>query len=166
MDPALSPGLFDIHLSDSEDNNDEPAEGSSNSSASRTPADRTAQSEEEFRAVKAAYRVKVENGEIWKTAPRPIANAPVPKPEAQTLLHAVEELYFFRRYDEGARFVDGVLGGGGGGGGRVDTAVANEDGGRDDKGALGLDRSTRELLRYYQKRCIERGGGRGEKRGW
>lgn len=64
MDPALSPGLFDIHLSDSEDNNDDPAEGSSNSSASRTPADRTAQSEEEFRAVKAAYRVKVENGEV------------------------------------------------------------------------------------------------------
>jgi hypothetical protein len=63
---------------------------------------------------------------------------PVSKPQAQELLHAVEELYFFRRYSEGVDFVRKVLGEGG--------------------GADGLDDDTRELLGYYERKCVERTG--------
>lgn len=67
MDPDLDPGLFGIQLSDSEDgsNDSEPAEGTRpKKGEASTPVDRTAQSEEEFQAVRRGYRVKVENGEV------------------------------------------------------------------------------------------------------
>jgi hypothetical protein len=60
----------------------------------------------------------------------------VSKPLAQELLHAVEELYFFRRYSEALGFVERVLG---------------EEG-----NASKLDNDTRELLGYYHRRCTER----------
>lgn len=60
------------------------------------------------------------------------------KPQAQELLHAVEELYFFRRYSEGADFVRKVL----------------HDGPVGDK----LDEDTRELLAYYERKCTEKMG--------
>lgn len=67
MDPDLDAGLFDIHLSDSEDgaNDAEPAEGGQpQRQEAEAPADRTAQSEEEFQSVRKGYVVKVENGEV------------------------------------------------------------------------------------------------------
>ncbi|KAI1140133.1 hypothetical protein F5Y05DRAFT_307640 [Hypoxylon sp. FL0543] len=141
MDADLDADLFGIQLSDSE-NDTEPAEGSRpKRDESDTPADRTAQSEAEFQAVRQEYRVKVENGEIWKTVRLPLGPGKVPKPEAQALLHAVEELYFFRRYAEGARFVNQVLG----------RDISEGDGGESV-----LDHDTRELLRYYERKCNEK----------
>ncbi|KAI6084640.1 hypothetical protein F4821DRAFT_242371 [Hypoxylon rubiginosum] len=142
MDPDLDAGLFDIHLSDSEDgaNDAEPAEGGQpQRQEAEAPADRTAQSEEEFQSVRKGYVVKVENGEVWKSIKLPLGTGRLPKPEAQALLHAVEELYFFRRYAEGARFVRTVL-----------------DGDRDGDEAPELDNDTRKLLRYYEKKCNEK----------
>ncbi|KAI1105312.1 hypothetical protein F4804DRAFT_139149 [Jackrogersella minutella] len=148
MDPDLDSGLFDIQLSDSEDssNGTELAEGSppKKKNESGAPVDRTGQSEEEFQAVRKEYRVKVENGEIWKTIKLPLGSERIPKPEAQALLHAVEELYFFRRYAEGARFVKMALGG-------------NDN---DDDVAPGLDNDTRKLLRYYEGKCKEKAGSK------
>ncbi|KAI2625651.1 hypothetical protein GGR54DRAFT_509106 [Hypoxylon sp. NC1633] len=143
MDPDLDSGLLGIQLSDSEDgantsNGTEPVEGTA---PKKDQASRTAQSEEEFLAVKREYKVKVENGEIWKTIKLPLGPARIPKPEAQALLHAVEELYFFRRYAEGAQFVRAVLDG-------------HRDG--EEEGTPGLDDDTRKLLRYYEKKCDEK----------
>ncbi|KAI1394321.1 uncharacterized protein F4822DRAFT_45143 [Hypoxylon trugodes] len=139
MDSDLDSGLFGIQLSDTE----EPAEGSQpQNDETSAPADRTAQSEEEFQAVRKEYNVKVENGEVWKTIKLPLHPDRVSKPEAQALLHAVEELYFFRRFAEGARFVKVVLGGDG------------ENG--SENIAHGLDDDTRNLLRYYEKKCNEK----------
>jgi hypothetical protein len=59
------------------------------------------------------------------------------------VLHAVEELYFFRRYQEGAEFARRVLEG--------------EDG---ESG--GLDEDTRKLLSYYEGRCAQKGGAQSE----
>ncbi|OTA93926.1 hypothetical protein M434DRAFT_281805 [Hypoxylon sp. CO27-5] len=144
MDPDLDSGLFGIQLSDLEDstNDTELAEGSQpKKDEENTPVDRTAQSEEEFQAVRKEYRVKIEDGEVWKTIKLPLGPGKIPKPEAQALLHAVEELYFFRRYAEGAQFVRGVLGDG----------IAKKD----DR-APTLDLDTRELLRYYERKCNEK----------
>ncbi|XXH04209.1 hypothetical protein Hte_010623 [Hypoxylon texense] len=175
MDPDLDAGLFGIHLSDSEDgasssNGAEPAEGHPpKRDAAEAPSDRTAQSEEEFQAVRKEYVVKIENGEIctltptrqrakfinsililfilqiWKNIKLPLGTGRIPKPEAQALLHAVEELYFFRRYAEGAQFVRTVL-----------------DEGHGGDGAPGLDVDTRKLLRYYETKCEEKAARRRE----
>ncbi|OTA54008.1 hypothetical protein K449DRAFT_389536 [Hypoxylon sp. EC38] len=67
MDPDLDSGLFGIQLSDSEDstNDTELAEGGQpKKDEENTPADRTAQSEEEFQTVRKEYRVKIEDGEV------------------------------------------------------------------------------------------------------
>jgi len=45
--------------------------------------------------------------QLWKTLNLPIVNPS--KPESQTILHAIEELYFFRRYEEASKIADGVL---------------------------------------------------------
>ncbi|KAI1808880.1 hypothetical protein F4811DRAFT_499286 [Daldinia bambusicola] len=142
MDPDLDSGLFGIQLSDSEDgsNDSEPAEGTRpKKGEANTPVDRTAQSEEEFQAVRREYRVKVENGEIWKTIKLPLGPGRVSKPDAQALLHAVEELYFFRRYADGANFARAVLSGNG-----------------DGEEPFGLDEDTKKLLRYYETKCIDK----------
>ncbi|RYP31949.1 hypothetical protein DL767_005490 [Monosporascus sp. MG133] len=135
-DSELDSGLLGIQLSsDTEDGAD------SKSAAADVEAERAArvaQSEEAFQAVKKSYRVKVENGEIWSTIKLPLGPRRISKPEAQALLHAVEELYFFRRYAEGAAFVRRVLDDCGGG------------------GAPGLDDDTRDLLLYYEKKCVEK----------
>lgn len=119
--------------------------------------DKNFQSEAEFQAVKSQYRPKIENGEvsdtdnlhperespcsrhgsplgfqIWSTVKLPLGDS-VSKPEAQTLIHAVEELYFFGRYDEAAAFIHRIL-----------------DGTRP---AAGLDDDTKDLLRLYEDKC-------------
>lgn len=60
------------------------------------------------------------------------------KPMLQELLHAVEELYFLRRFEEAAGFARRVLDG-------SDAA---------------LDRDTREMLTRYETKCLARMGKR------
>src|SRR6187551_380136 len=59
------------------------------------------------------------------------------KSELQQILHAVEELYFFRRYDEGVTFLQRVFAAG-------------------DASTLGLDKSIGKTLKVYEKRCMEK----------
>jgi hypothetical protein len=72
--------------------------------------------------------------QIWKRIKLPLGEV-VTKSEAEELVAAVEELYFFRRYDEAARFVHKVIGEGIHG---------------------GLDRETRKLLASYEQRCLDK----------
>ncbi|GAW20947.1 hypothetical protein ANO14919_104600 [Xylariales sp. No.14919] len=125
----LDSGLLGIALSDSD------AESGDNETQKTSQEARTGQSEAEFQEVKRTYCVKVENGEIWKTVQLPLGPQ-VSKPEAQTLLHAVEELYFFRRYSEGARFVRSII--------------------DDNAGADKLDDNTVKMLLYYERKCTEK----------
>ncbi|KAL7623104.1 hypothetical protein AAE478_006783 [Parahypoxylon ruwenzoriense] len=165
MDPDLSSGLLDIQLSDSSEEEDSNATAvattngdaspnkNSTSNGAGAPTSRTAQSEDDFQTVRRGYRVKVENGEIHKTIHLPPAPARVvSKPEAQALLHAVEELYFFRRYAEGARFARAALGGGRDGDG--DSSKGNGNGNGNGNGTSGLDDDTRTMLRYYERKYI------------
>ncbi|KAI1490259.1 hypothetical protein F5X96DRAFT_637233 [Biscogniauxia mediterranea] len=153
MDPQdLDTGLLGIQLSSD-------SEGDSNSVA---PA-RNAQSEEAFREVKRTYRVKVEDGEIHTTIPLPLGPR-VSKPTAQALLHAVEELYYFGRYAEGARFARAVLHGpsspSSSSSSPPSTTTTTTSEPR--KPENGLDDDTRATLRYYERRCLERERERGE----
>jgi len=79
----------------------------------------------------------IDSLKIWETIELPLAQKPT-KHEAQALLHAVEELYFFRRFEEGADFARRALG-------NQDV----EEGPR-------LDADTRRLLKHYESRCRER----------
>ncbi|KAI1120948.1 hypothetical protein F5Y10DRAFT_272560 [Nemania abortiva] len=128
---SLDSGLLGIALSDSD------AESGDTTPATKKASQeaRTAQSEVDFQAVKSTYRAKVENGEIWKTVRLPLGPQ-VSKPEVQTLLHAVEELYFFRRFSEGARFARSVL--------------------DDDAGTGKSDGDTLKTLSYYEKKCSDK----------
>ncbi|KAH8596514.1 hypothetical protein B0O99DRAFT_510110 [Bisporella sp. PMI_857] len=65
------------------------------------------QSEDNFQLVKRQWKAKVDNGEIAQTLKFPINNPS--KQEAQLLLHAIEELYFMRRYVEASAVADAVL---------------------------------------------------------
>jgi hypothetical protein len=56
------------------------------------------------------------------------------KQQLQELLHAVEELYFHRRFEEAAQFIREVLTGGSG--------VSDAD--------------TRDLLLAYERKCLDR----------
>ncbi|KAM0282270.1 hypothetical protein ACHAQH_003134 [Verticillium albo-atrum] len=117
-------GLFSIAISDSEDD-----------AKAEEKKQRAGQTEEEFQAVKASYKAKTENGEIWEGVSLPLRES-ANKPVAQELLHAVEELYFFRRYDEGARFARRVL----------------------DTSGGALDDEHREVLSLYEKKCLGKMG--------
>lgn len=135
-DDELDAGLLGIALSDSDA---EPGSGDSAAVAATKASSqesRTAQSEAAFQEVKRTYRVKIENGEVWKTVQLPLS-LQVSKPEAQALLHAVEELYFFRRFSEGARFARSVI---------------------DDAGTAKVDEDTLNTLLYYERKCNGRIG--------
>ncbi|KAF4837233.1 hypothetical protein CGCTS75_v001406 [Colletotrichum tropicale] len=101
-----------------------------------TAKPRDHQSEEAFQELRATYRVKEQNGEVWKTIELPLTPGPASKPVLQELLHAVEELYFFRRYEEGAAFVRRVL----------------------DGSEAALDRDTKDMLSRYEAKCRSRMG--------
>lgn len=88
-------GLFNIEVSSDESVNE----------AKQVPRD--FQSEEDFQRQRREWKPKVERGEIWKTLKLPIDNPS--KPESQTILHGIEELYFFRRYEEARGVADEVL---------------------------------------------------------
>lgn len=59
--------------------------------------------------------------------------AGTPKLHVQEIIHAVEELYFFRKYDEAVKFVDQVL-----------------------YGSKGLDDETQELLSTYKEKAQQK----------
>ncbi|KAI1812919.1 hypothetical protein GGS20DRAFT_511531 [Poronia punctata] len=129
-DEDIGSGLMAIALSDS----DAESGGETKKTAQEK---RTGQSEVEFHEVKRTYKVKVENGQIWKTVQLPLPQR-VLKPETQTLIHAVEELYFFRRFSEGARLAKSIL--------------------DDDAGEGKLDEDAVKTLAYYEKKCLGKQG--------
>ncbi|KAK0627022.1 hypothetical protein B0T14DRAFT_425051 [Immersiella caudata] len=135
----LDSGLLSISLdSDSEpDSTGVPVECTP-SAPSR--ADRTALSDSAFQRLKETYKPKVENGEIRSTVTFPVGTS---KPEAQEILHAAEELYFFRRYEEAVKFVERVFSEG------------------DGKGEENLDGDTKRLLRHYEWKARGRIGDSG-----
>ncbi|OAA42282.1 hypothetical protein NOR_05131 [Metarhizium rileyi] len=112
-------GFLNIELSDDEVD------------VAQKKADRTGQTEEQFQSVKREYRVRVENGEIHQNVKLPLQPGSN-KMRTQELVHAVEELYFFRRYQEGIDLV----------------RRAFENG-----GAAALDDDSRQLLESYEKKC-------------
>ncbi|KAJ4302337.1 hypothetical protein N0V88_002481 [Collariella sp. IMI 366227] len=89
--------LLALNLSDSEPEEGAAPAAKNNTSSSSGPsseyqptrAERTALSEEAYQHLKQTYRPKIENG--------------------NELLHAVEELYFFRKYAQAADFVTQIL---------------------------------------------------------
>jgi len=124
MEPDAESGLFNISISDSEDGED------------GTPgkAPRNSQSEAAFAEVKTAYRTKIENGEIWKNVRLPLGET-VSKPEAQEIIHAVEEMYFFGRFIDALAFTQRVL--------------------RDQRAGC-LDQDTKKILEIYQDKLARR----------
>ncbi|KAK9445457.1 hypothetical protein VB005_00568 [Metarhizium brunneum] len=122
MDDDEDNGILNIEISDDEVD------------VTKKKADRTGQSEADFQAVKRDYRVRVENGEIYKHVTLPLQPG-TNKMRTQELIHAVEELYFFRRYQEGADLVKRAL----------------ENG-----GAETLDNDSRQLLESYEKKCSQK----------
>jgi len=105
-------GLFNIEVSSDDGAIDE---------SEKVPRD--FQSEKDFQKQRREWKPKIEAGEVcsllpfrlrlsaklsreklWKTLKLPIDNPS--KPESQNILHAIEELYFFRRYEEAKRVVD------------------------------------------------------------
>ncbi|KAL6702280.1 hypothetical protein J3F84DRAFT_28778 [Trichoderma pleuroticola] len=123
MSDAEENDLFNIQISDSEDDKAE------------KKSKRTGQSEDDFKAVKDTYHAKVENGNIYQTLTLPLG-PDANKQHVQEVIHAAEELYFFRRYQQVVDLVSKVL---------------HLEG---DKG--GLDEESRELLSMYQSRCRQK----------
>ncbi|KAL2110902.1 hypothetical protein VUR80DRAFT_573 [Thermomyces stellatus] len=117
-------GLLAISLSDSDDQ-------SAARPDARPGASRTGQSSEAFEAVKRGYVAKVEEGEIWKSVSLPLRNPS--KQELQGVLHAVEELYFFRRFEEALGFLGRVL-----------------------EGPEGLGSEEKAVLESYERKCREK----------
>ncbi|PSR97077.1 hypothetical protein BD289DRAFT_426958 [Coniella lustricola] len=157
-DEALDSGLFAISLSESESESEQTQQSSAAPSR-----DRTGQTEEEFQAVKASYVAKVENGEIARTIllhlPLPLSAQKVTKQEAQEILHAVEELYFYKRYEEAVAFISMVLPSEGQGQGEGENEGENGDVLQvpAQKG-LGLDEEVKSVLRRYKEMCVARMG--------
>ncbi|KAH7149204.1 hypothetical protein B0J13DRAFT_621092 [Dactylonectria estremocensis] len=116
--------LFNIQVSDASD--DEERESKQ--------ARRTGQTEEAWAAVRRDYRPKAENGNIYKTIKLPIENG-ASKQLLQEVLHAVEELYFFRHYERAVHFITETISSGG-----------------------GLDDDTRRSLLTYQEKCQKKLG--------
>ncbi|KAF7542927.1 hypothetical protein G7Z17_g11160 [Cylindrodendrum hubeiense] len=112
-------GLFNIQVSDASDDEEREAKA----------ARRTGQSEEAWSAIQREYLPKVENGDIHETIKLPISSG-ASKQHIQELIHAVEELYFFRKYDRAVQFIR--------------DALSSSD---------GLDTDTRQLLATYQDKC-------------
>ncbi|RDA93601.1 hypothetical protein CP533_6159 [Ophiocordyceps camponoti-saundersi (nom. inval.)] len=115
--------ILNIHLSSSDDED-----------LTTKKPDRTLQTEAAFQAIKRQYSVKIENGQIYQSINLPLHPAIV-KQSLQEVVHAVEELYFFRRYPEALRFIDTL---------------------KSDGSDQALDHDTRHLLTVYHQRCQQR----------
>ncbi|OLN85624.1 hypothetical protein CCHL11_05814 [Colletotrichum chlorophyti] len=126
--------LFNIAIDDSDE------EGViSEAAAKAKERPRDFQTEEEFQALRATYRAKLQNGDVWQTIELPLGEGEggqASKPVLQEVLHAVEELYFERRFGEAAGFARRVLEG----------------------SEAALDRDTREMLIRYEEKCRGRMG--------
>lgn len=70
------------------------------------------------------------SGQIWKGISLPLTSPS--KPELQSVLHAVEELYFFRRFEEALAFLERVL-----------------------KAPEGLGEEAKGVLEGYERKCRE-----------
>lgn len=115
-------GLFNIEVS---------SEVEAETESEKVPRD--FQSEEDFQRQRAEWKPKIEAGEVticpffwlwglrwankaenpvqqvWKSLKLPVDKPS--KPESQTILHAIEELYFFKRYEEALKIVQEALNG-------------------------------------------------------
>ncbi|KAH7011459.1 hypothetical protein EDB80DRAFT_390576 [Ilyonectria destructans] len=112
-------GLFNIQISDASDDEEREAK----------EARRTGQSEDAWSAIQRDYQAKVENGDIHKTVKLPIG-PDASKQHLQEVIHAIEELYFFRHYEHAMGFISDVL-----------------------SGSESLDADTQQLLATYQDKC-------------
>lgn len=90
-------GLFDIEISDDE-------------SVTNEKVSRDFQSEEDFDRVRRGWTPKVEGGEIVQTLRLPLTSKSS-KVEVQSVMHAVEILYFRCRYEEAAKVIKEALAG-------------------------------------------------------
>ncbi|KAK2070195.1 hypothetical protein P8C59_004710 [Phyllachora maydis] len=108
-------GLLNISLSDDTTETGDAAASAQRAGGDSPPAtassktDRRVQSEADHQALREKYKAKVANGEIWRSISLPLP-AVVSKPDAQVVLHAVEELYYLRRYREAVDFIHEALG--------------------------------------------------------
>ena len=71
--------------------------------------------------------------QLWRDISLPITGN-ASKPQAQEVLHAIEELYFFRRYAEGASCARKVL----------------------DTSSDALDNENRAAVALYEEKCLEK----------
>ncbi|KYK60513.1 hypothetical protein DCS_01650 [Drechmeria coniospora] len=109
-------GILNIQLSESDD---------------ESKVDRTRQTEPEFQVVKRGYHTKVENGNIHKQICLPLGPG-ANKQHIQEVLHAVEELYYFRRFADALDFIKTL---------------------QNDGSMRALDSDTCKLLQVYEERC-------------
>ncbi|KAI9737750.1 MAG: hypothetical protein M1834_009118 [Cirrosporium novae-zelandiae] len=65
------------------------------------------QSEEDFNKVKESYQPLIENGKIWKSLEYPLKVSG--KHQEQRILHAIEQLYFARKYPEALNVLDHAM---------------------------------------------------------
>ncbi|KAG5928956.1 hypothetical protein E4U42_007588 [Claviceps africana] len=121
MDQEDNP-ILSIQLSDPEDQDLDPV---------KKKADRTAQTEDEFQSVKAVYRARVENGHIYEHVQLPLRPGAT-KMHTQEVIHAVEELYFHRKFQLAIDLVDRAFG---------------------HNGEASVDSDSRQLLTAYRKKC-------------
>lgn len=75
---------------------------------------------------------------IWKSIQVPLGQRKVSKQEGQELLHAVEELYFYKRFDEAVVFI-----------GRIFEAAHD---------VTGLDGDVKDVLKVYVRKCLAKLG--------
>lgn len=120
--------ILAISLTESDDDN--PA--TSTSCASPAKVRRTDQSEAEFQAIRENYVPKIENGNIHRSVPLPLPSG-ANKHQIQEIIHAVEELYFFRRFGDAINFMQKVF--------------------ESETEAKLLDEATKVLLTAYKNRC-------------
>ncbi|EQL02972.1 hypothetical protein G6O67_001024 [Ophiocordyceps sinensis] len=97
-------------------------------------ADRTGQTEADFQAVKRDYRAKVENGHIHKHIKLPLGPAAT-KQHVQQVLHAVEELYFFRHFRDALNLIKSL---------------------QSDGSHQALDSHACKLILCYERKCIHK----------
>jgi hypothetical protein len=69
----------------------------------------------------------------------PLAQRKISKQEGQEILHAVEELYFYKRYHEAVAFIGKLFEGG-------------------ESAAQGLDAEVKGFLRTYEAKCLKKIG--------
>ncbi|ELR01897.1 hypothetical protein VC83_03941 [Pseudogymnoascus destructans] len=84
--------------------------GSSDSESGAAPkvkVPRDFQSQEDYEAQKASWKPTVDNGELYKTLDLPINNPS--KQQFQTIIHAIEQLYFYDDFREASELAEKAL---------------------------------------------------------